>query len=101
MKLIEATIEENPAKCNDKNKISIDDSLTIDNGTYNVQPALTPPSINIELNNKLIDVKTNNKDKLLILGNIISDEHINSGNRILPNPPNKIGMIIKNIIESP
>ena len=71
------------------------------NGTWKVQPALTPPSINIDKNIITRLLKTNQRLKAFNLGNIISDEHGIKGNNILPNPPINIGIIIKNIINIP
>ena len=44
---------------------------------------------------------TNQRPNAFTLGNIISDEHIIKGINIFPNPPIKIGIIIKNIIKTP
>jgi hypothetical protein len=49
-------------------------------------------------NNPLI---TNHRPHAFTLGNIISHEHSIKGINIFPNPPIKIGIIIKNIINIP
>jgi hypothetical protein len=73
--------------------------LIIDNGTYNVHPANTPPSINIPNIIIINESYTNQRDNAFNRGNIISEEHNIRGNNRLPNPPINIGMIIKNIIK--
>ena len=73
----------------------------MDDGTWEIQPALTPPSINIDKNIIIRLLKTNQRLKAFNLGNIISDEHSIKGNNILPNPPINIGIIIEGIINIP
>jgi hypothetical protein len=73
--------------------------LTIQN--KQVQPALTPPSINIAKHINVTEPNTNHKLQAFNLGNIISEEHTSKGIRKLPNPPINIGIIIKNIINNP
>jgi len=72
-----------------------------DKGTYNVQPQLTPESIN---NDIMIRIRLNSENHRLNAfnrGNIISLQPISSGINKLPKPPIKIGIIIKNIINKP
>ena len=73
----------------------------MDDGAWEVQPALTPPSINIDKNIIIRLLKTNRRLKAFNLGNIISDEHNIKGNNILPNPPINIGIIIEDVINIP
>ena len=75
--------------------------MIIDDGAWDVQPALTPPSINIDKYIIIKLLKTNQRLKAFNLGNIISDEHNIKGNSILPNPPINIGIIIEGIINIP
>ena len=75
--------------------------MIIDDGAWDVQPALTPPSINIDKYIIIKLLKTNQRLKAFNLGNIISDEHGIKGNNILPNPPINIGIIIEDIINIP
>ena len=75
--------------------------MIIDDGAWDVQPALTPPSINIDKYIIIKLLKTNQRLKAFNLGNIISDEHSIKGNNILPNPPINIGIIIEGIINIP
>lgn len=73
----------------------------MDKGAWDVQPALTPPSIKTASRLIIKLLKTNQRLKAFNLGNIISDEHNIKGNNILPNPPINIGIIIKGIINIP
>ena len=71
------------------------------NGTWEVQPALTPPSINID-NNIIIELlDDNHKLNAFNRGDIISHEHNIEGDDILPNPPIDIGIVIGDIINIP
>ena len=67
IKLIDPNNELNPAKCKLKNSRSIEDEFIIERGTQKVQPAFTPPSINIK--NK--EPRINHKLKAFNRGNII------------------------------
>ena len=61
-------------------------AFIIDDGAWDVQPALTPPSINIDKNIIIKLLKTNQRLKAFNLGNIISDEHgIKGYKSTLPN----------------
>ena len=73
----------------------------MDDGAWEIQPALTPPSINIDKNIIIRLLKTNQRLKAFNLGNIISDEHNIKGNNILPNPPINISIIIEDVINIP
>jgi hypothetical protein len=96
--------EDTPAKC----KLNIKQSTAgfacpkkLLNGGYKVQPAPTPPSIQLETKNKNIDGGNNQKLKLFKRGKAISGAPINKGTIQFPKPPIKIGIAAKNIITSP
>ena len=59
--------------------------MIIDDGAWDVQPALIPPSINSPKYIMIKLLKTNQRLKAFNLGNIISDEHNIKGNNILIN----------------
>lgn len=84
-----------------KNIKSIAEELIILGGTWNVRPALTPPSGNTANNIKNKDTNTNRKLNAFNLGNIISEGQGSKGIGKLPNPPIKIGMIIKDVVNNP
>ena len=101
IKLIDPDKGLNPTKCKEKNIISIEEEFIIDGGTWNVQPAFTPPSIVIPKNIKNNESISNHKLKAFNLGNIMSDEQGSRGKGILPNPPINIGIIIKKVVNNP
>ena len=84
-----------------KNIKSIDEELIILGGTWNVRPAFTPPSGNTANNIKNKDTNTNRKLNAFNLGNIISEGQGSKGIGKLPNPPIKIGIIIKEVVNNP
>jgi hypothetical protein len=75
--------------------------LNIGGGTWEVQPALTPPSKNIpkiRMNNE----STNNQRlNAFNRGNIVSHEQSIKGTNKLPKPPISNGVIIKGVIKMP
>ena len=84
-----------------KNIKSIDEELIILGGTWDVRPALTPPSKKTANNIKNKDPNTNHKLNAFNLGNIISEGQGSKGIGKLPNPPIKIGIIIKDVVNNP
>jgi len=102
MKLIAPIIDEAPDKC----KLKIARSTAgpewawiLLRGGYTVHPVPAPPSIIDEVNNRISDGGSNQKLILFLRGNAISGAPIKIGNKILPNPPIRIGLTIKKIIK--
>jgi len=101
IKLIAPIILEAPAVCKlkiAKSTAGPECASISDNGGYTVQPVPAPRSKNIELSNKAKAQGSNQKLKLLSLGNAISGAPIKTGTKILPNPPIRTGITIKKII---
>jgi hypothetical protein len=101
IKLTALIIDEIPAKCIEKIKQSIDEIDNTDNGTYNVHPTCNPFSKTEEHKANINAVNTIQKDNKFNLHKNISVKPKYIGTKILPNPPIKIGITIKNNIIKP
>lgn len=75
--------------------------MGIERGTWNVRPALTPPSRNIPKKRRNKGFIINQRLKAFNLGKIVSEEQGIKGIERLPKPPINNGMIIKGIINIP
>jgi len=103
MKFIAPSKDEIPAKCKLKIAKSTEALLcpTFElNGGYNVHPAPTPWSINLDNINKINDATNNQKLTLFKRGKAISGAPIINGINQFPNPPIIAGITIKKIIIS-
>lgn len=104
MKLIAPRIEEIPAKCNEKMARSTDGpewAIFLARGGYTVHPVPTPFSTAAELKRRR---RAGGKSQNLILfirGNAISGAPSINGISQLPNPPIRIGITKKKIINKP
>lgn len=101
IKLIAPKIEDAPDKCKLKIAKSTEPpecAVALDSGGYTVQPVPTPASVNIDANNNSNEGGNNQKLMLFILGKAISGAPIIKGTNQLPNPPIKVGITMKKII---
>lgn len=101
IKLIAPKIEEIPARCSEKIAVSTEYPLwkiELDKGGYTVQPVPTPWSINLLIINRYKDGIRSQNLKLLSRGKAISGAPIIKGTSQFPNPPIKIGIVMKKII---
>lgn len=94
-------MEDNPDRCKVKNRRSIDEDPMRNRGTQKVQPQLTPLSTVTAIAMMKRDDKNNQIDPAFNRGKIRSDDPNIIGNKILPNPPINIGMIMKKIMNRP
>lgn len=101
MKLIDAKIDDAPAKCREKIAMSTGIPLWLiceDKGGYTVQPVPTPPSIEDLIIRRVSDGVKSQKLMLLSRGSDMSGADNISGVSQLPKPPIIIGITMKKII---
>jgi hypothetical protein len=101
IKLIAPAIEEAPARCKakiPKSTAGPECPCKLARGEYKVQPVPTPPSITLDINNKVNAGGNNQKLKLFNRGKAISGAPKSIGTNQLPKPPTSIGIVIKKII---
>jgi len=103
IKFIAPNKDETPARCKLNIAKSTDPpecACIDDNGGYTVHPVPAPCSTNAEVNNNINDGGNNQNDMLFNRGYAISGAPIIIGTNQFPNPPNNIGITIKNIIKN-
>lgn len=103
IKLIEAKIDETPAKCNEKIAKSTcfpECPRVLAKGGYTVHPVPTPFSVIDEDSNKIRDGGRSQNLMLFIRGNAMSGLFNINGINQLPNPPIIIGITRKKIIKN-
>jgi hypothetical protein len=101
MKFILPNNLETPARCKEKMTISMDNPecpMVLLKGGYMVQPVPAPLPHKNPAYNRVILGGSNQKLKLLRRGNLISGVISISGMSQLPNPPIRVGIIMKKII---
>jgi len=103
IKLIAPNKEETPAKCKLKIAKSTDGpecAIFPDKGGYKVQPVPAPISANVDVKIRISDGINNQKLILFKRGKAISGAPRRIGTNQFPNPPIKIGITIKKIINN-
>jgi len=101
MKLIEAMIDDAPAKCSEKIARSTDPPACAagpDRGGYTVQPVPAPLSFAAEASRRINAGGTSQNLILFIRGKAMSGAPSIRGTSHLPKPPIIIGITMKNII---
>lgn len=100
-KLMEAAIEEAPARCRERMAIStaaLAWAVFAERGGYTVQPVAAPPSQRKDESKKNSAGGSSQNLRLLRRGNAISGAEIMRGISQFPNPPIKTGITRKKII---
>lgn len=103
IKLIDARIDEAPARCKEKIAKSTDGpewARFPDSGGYTVQPVPAPDSMAVDETHRISDGGINQKLKLFIRGNAMSGAPNIRGISQFPNPPIQMGITIKKIIRN-
>jgi len=99
--LIEAIIEDAPARCKEKIAKSTQPppwATGPDKGGYTVQPVPTPLSLPAEVNSNIKEGGTSQNLIFFIRGNAMSGAPIIRGINQFPNPPIIIGITMKKIM---
>lgn len=102
-KLIEAAIDEIPARCREKIAMSTAGPAwnpLAERGGYTVHPVATPPSVRLDASKHKRAIGSNQNLMLFIRGNAMSGACSIRGRSQLPKPPRKIGITMKKIIRN-